>query len=73
MSITRIERVDELPLILTWLQKMRMAEIIDSIWQPHGQWEGLSYGRLALLFVTYVIHQRGNQRGTEIFDLNPQR
>lgn len=61
MSKTRIERVDELPLILTWLMKMRIAEMIDGIWHPHGQWEGLSYGQLALLFVTYIIHQRSHR------------
>ncbi len=37
MSIIRIERVDELPLILSWLLKMGIIEIIDGIWQPHGQ------------------------------------
>ncbi len=60
MAITRIERVDELPIIVNWLLKMRMAEMIDGIWQPHREWEGLSYGRLALLFVTYIIHQRSH-------------
>lgn len=61
MTKTRIERVDELPLILTWLLNMRIAEIIDGIWHPHGQWEGLSYGQLAVLFVTYIIHQRSHR------------
>ena len=61
MSIIRIERVDELPLILSWLLKMGIVEIIDGIWQPHGQWKGLSYGQLALLFVTYIIHQRSHR------------
>ena len=61
MSIIRIKRVDELPLILSWLLKMGIVEIIDGIWQPHGQWKGLSYGQLALLFVTYIIHQRSHR------------
>lgn len=61
MSIIRIERVDELPLILTWLLKMGIVKIIDDIWHAHGQWEGLSYGQLALLFVTYIIHQRSHR------------
>ena len=61
MSEIRIERVDELPLILTWVLKMRIVEMIDGIWQAHGQWEGLSYGQLALLFVTYIIHQRSHR------------
>lgn len=58
MPSTRIERVDDLPLILTWLLNMHVSEIIDEIWLAHGRWEGLSYGRLALLFVAYIIHQR---------------
>ena len=61
MSKTRIERVDELPLILTWLLNMRISEMIDGIWHAHGQWEGLSYGQLVLLFVTYIIHQRSHR------------
>lgn len=58
MSTIRIERVDSLPLILTWLLKMHVHTIIDSIWQPHDRWQGLNYGQLVLLFVVYIIHQR---------------
>lgn len=54
----KIERVDNLPIILVWLVKMKVAELIDSIWTPHGNWQGLSYGKLAVLFITYVIQSR---------------
>ncbi len=54
MSTARIERVDSLPLILTWLLRMHIHTIIDGIWRPHGRWQGLNYGQLALLFVAYV-------------------
>jgi transposase len=56
-----IERVDELPIILHWLIKMRVQAIIDTIWHPHRNWTGLSYGQLAVLFVTYVLHQRNHR------------
>lgn len=56
MKKQKIERVDEIPLILHWLKVMRITEIIDTIWHPHGNWQGLSYGKLAVLFITYVIH-----------------
>jgi hypothetical protein len=56
MANQRIERVDEIPLILHWLKVMRIAEIIDDIWQPHGNWHSISYGQLAALYITYVIH-----------------
>lgn len=57
----RIERVDNLPIIITWLLRMRVNSIIDSLWKPHGKWQGLSYGQLALLFVAYIIHRRTHQ------------
>jgi transposase len=37
---------------------MKVAERIDLIWRPHGNWEGLSYGELAVLFLTYVLYMR---------------
>lgn len=51
----RIERVDEIPLLMHWLDQMGVQEKIDSLWKPHGNWEGLSYGQLAQLFLTYVL------------------
>lgn len=52
----RIERVDDIPLLVHWLDTMRLQEAIDSVWHPHGNWDGLSYGQLAKLFVSYVLH-----------------
>ncbi len=51
-----IERVDTIPMIIACLIKMRTQEIIDLIFIPHTNWSGLSYGQLAVLFVTYVLH-----------------
>jgi hypothetical protein len=54
MKISKIERVDEIPLILHWLKVMRIASIIDSVWQSHGNWQGLSYGQLAVYDIIVV-------------------
>lgn len=56
MSEPRIERVDSIPLIFHCLMRMKVAERIDLIWRPHSNWEGLSYGELAVLFLTYVLY-----------------
>ena len=56
MTEQKIERVDSLPLILYWLTKMRIQEAIDTIWHPHPNWQGLSYGQLAVLFIAYVLY-----------------
>lgn len=52
----RIERVDTIPLIYAMLVNMGVEKTIDSIFRPHGNWGGLSYGQLSVLFVTYVLH-----------------
>lgn len=56
MSRPKIERVDGIPLIVHWLLKMHVPELIDAIWQPHSHWQGLSYGQLAVLFLTFIIY-----------------
>jgi transposase len=56
MMATKIERVDTIPLIIGFLEKMGVQQVIDSIFTPHGNWSGLSYGQLTVLFVTYVLH-----------------
>jgi transposase len=56
MSKQSIQRVDDIPLILHWLKAMGVREIIDSVWQPHGNWEHSSLGELAELFLCYVVH-----------------
>jgi hypothetical protein len=58
MTTLNIERVDNLPVILEWLQRMRIAELIDRFWQPHGNWSGLSYGQLVVAFLAFVLYTR---------------
>lgn len=55
---TTSERVDDLPLIVYWLLKMQVAQIIDTVLpKPHGNRQGLSFGQLAVLFLTYILTQ----------------
>jgi transposase len=62
MSKAKIERADEIPLLLYWLEKMQVAVVIDRVLPaPHGNRQGLSYGQLAVLFVVYVIYQRSHR------------
>lgn len=61
MTSPQIERVDAIPILVTWLTHMAVAEHIDSHWTPHREWEGLSYGQLAVLFLTFVLHERDHR------------
>jgi len=56
MMESKVERVDQIPILIHWLIKMRIAPLIDSIWHSHANWTGLSYGQLSILFITYVIY-----------------
>ena len=62
MAKPTIERVDEIPLLIYWLQQMQVDVIIDRVLPlPHGNRQGLSYGQLSLLFVVYVIYLRNHR------------
>lgn len=52
----KIERIDAIPIIIYCLMQMNTEKIIDSIYKPHTNRCGLTYGQLSVLFITYVIH-----------------
>lgn len=55
-SKTTSERIDNLPVLIYWLKQMQVDVIIDRVLgPPHGNWDGLSYGEVALVFVAYVV------------------
>lgn len=56
MSEQSIERVDEIPIIYHKVKQMGIQERIDQFWPTPGNWQGLSYGQLTVLFMRYVIH-----------------
>ena len=54
----RSERSDDIPLIIHWLTEMRIVEQIDEkLPTPHGNREGLSYGQLSVLLLSYIVTQ----------------
>ena len=54
----RSERSDDIPLIIDWLTQMRIVELIDqNLPAPHGNRQGLSYGQLSVLLLTYIVSQ----------------
>jgi len=53
---TTSERIDELPLLIYWLKQMQVDVIIDRVLGPaHGNWQGLSYGELAVIFLAHLV------------------
>jgi len=53
---TTSERIDNLPWVIYWLKRMQVDISIDQVvGPPHGNWDGLSYGEVGLVFVAYVL------------------
>lgn len=49
------ERVDDIPLLITELQKSQLPKYLDQYFPDHGNWTGLSGGKVAAGFLTYVL------------------
>jgi len=52
------ERIDDIPLIVEWLKQIQISKYIDQkLSKAHGNHQGLSYGQLSVLLLTYIITQ----------------
>lgn len=50
------ERIDDVPLVMGWLAKMQVAALVDAnLSKPHGNRQGVSYGQLTVLYLTYLL------------------
>ena len=51
------ERVDDIPVIIALLLKMRVVELIDRHFPTNGNRTGLSLGRMCLIWLTFILTQ----------------
>jgi transposase len=51
------ERVDDVPLLLAQMERMGIAAAIDTHFHRHGNRQGLSYGWLAVVWLTHILSQ----------------
>src|SRR5437870_13872380 len=60
MSITITathERVDDIPAIIVHLKNMRVAELLDTHFQPNGNWQGLSLGGPPVVWLAFILSE----------------
>ena len=58
---TKVERVDDIPIIVATLIKMGIQETIDRHHLRHGHHQGLSEGWLALIFLVYILSEEDHK------------
>src|SRR4029450_7102237 len=51
------ERVDDIPAIIAHLKNMRVAELLDNHFPPNGNWQGLSLGRTAGVWLAFILSE----------------
>jgi transposase len=52
------EPVDDVPVIIAWLLNMHLDKLIDEILpQPHGNWQGLTYGQVIVIWLVFILSQ----------------
>lgn len=52
-----IERVDDVPLLLASLERMGVAELIDAHFVRHGNWQGLSPGKVLTGWLSHILSE----------------
>ena len=52
-----IERIDDLPLLLAQLDRMRLRELLDRHFPVHGNWQGLRLGWVTVLWLTHLLSE----------------
>lgn len=52
------EPVDDVVVIIAWLLNMHIDKLIDKVLpEPHGNWQGLSYGQVAVIWLSFILSQ----------------
>ncbi len=51
------ERVDDLPLLLEQQKRMGVQKLLDKNFSTHGNWQGLTLGWVASIWLGYILSQ----------------
>jgi transposase len=51
------ERIDDIPLLISFIQQMGIQETLDTYANPHGNRQGLSIGWLTTAWLSYIVSE----------------
>lgn len=63
----KIDRVDDLPLLISMQKKIKLGELIDDVIPRHGNHQGLSTGQLVEGWITFILTE-GDHRKVYVRD-----
>lgn len=58
IRLIKVERVDDIPVLLEQLRTMQVAALLDEWFPTHGHWKGeLSFGEVVAVWLTFVLSE----------------
>jgi transposase len=58
LEYLKVERVDDIPLLVANLRKMAVVEMLDTRFPAHGNWTGqLTFGEVVLVWLAFAISE----------------
>lgn len=57
INVTKIERIDDVPLLLAQMEKMQVSTLLDQYFPMHGNWKGLSLGQVTVVWLAYILSE----------------
>lgn len=55
------ERIDDIPVLLAQMERMQIAKLLDKQITPHGNWQGLSPGQLAVVWLSFILSEANHR------------
>ena len=55
------ERVDDIPLLLAYMQRMNLAELLDKHIPVHGNRKGLSLGNVIMVWLSHILSEASHR------------
>jgi transposase len=59
------EQVDDIPVLLAQGKKIGVPELLDQDFQPHGNWQGTSFGWTTLVWLAHILSE-GDHRLNQV-------
>ena len=58
ISLLKVERVDDIPVVLAQIDQMGLPAVLDQHYPTHGLWKGaLSVGEVIAVWLTFIVSQ----------------
>jgi transposase len=55
------ERLDDIPILLAQLDRMEVGPMLDEHFPTHGNWQGLSLGTVATVWLTFILSEANHR------------